>query len=225
VLGNSTSGNGGVFSSSSGYALSAQTTTGAVGLFVKGNVFSVQAQGNLTCTGSGDFDGGIVVASRMADGSRRATSAVTSPDAVVEDFGRARLVNGAARVELDRQFASLINTADYAVFPVPRGDCKGLYLASQSATGFEIRELQAGSSSIDFDYRIVAKRTGTAALARFAKVDEPPPPPRFPEMPELPTPESTSRTPASPSSAPRSGHPPTRSSRGGSPVGAPAPRR
>jgi hypothetical protein len=228
VLGNSTSGNGGVFSSSTGYALSASTTTGAVGLFVKGNTFSIQAQGNLTCTGSGDFDGGIVVASRMADGSRRATSAVTSPDAVVEDFGRARLVNGTANVELDRQFASLINTADYAVFLTPRGDSKGLYVTNVSGTGFTVREQQGGTSTLDFDYRIVAKRTGTAARARFAKVDEPPPAPRFPEMPELPKPESTTRTEGSPS-LDRSSTQPTRSTGGSSIVtpsaGPPLPRR
>jgi hypothetical protein len=215
VLGNSTSGNGGVFSSSTGYGVSVQSTTGGVGVYSKvgATKFAFVGEGKLTCTGTGHFDGGVVVSSRMADGSLRATAAVTSPETLVEDVGRARLVNGSARVELDRQFASLIITADYAVFPVPNGDCKGLYVASKSASSFEVRELQSGTSSIDFDYRIVAKRTGTAALARFAKVDEPPPPPRFPEMPERPRPESVTR-------AERPTSQPTRSSNGSS-VGAP----
>jgi hypothetical protein len=46
------------------------------------------------------------------------------------------------------------------VFLTPNGDCKGLYVASKTAGGFEVRELGGGTSNISFDYRIVAKRLG-----------------------------------------------------------------
>lgn len=49
---------------------------------------------------------------------------------------------------------------EYRVFLTPRGDCEGLYLASQSAKGFEVRELRGGKSDVPFDYRIVAHRKG-----------------------------------------------------------------
>jgi hypothetical protein len=49
---------------------------------------------------------------------------------------------------------------DYHVFLTPKGDCKGLYVANETAGGFEVHELGGGSSSIAFDYRIVAKRKG-----------------------------------------------------------------
>jgi hypothetical protein len=52
-----------------------------------------------------------------------------------------------------------VNTEmDYKVFPVPNGDCKGLYVASKTPTSFEVRELGGGASSIHFDYRIMALR-------------------------------------------------------------------
>jgi hypothetical protein len=160
VLGNSTTGNGGVFSGKTGV-----TTTGSPNALV--------ANGNVHCTGTGKFIGGIIVAGRGADGGLRATYGMTSPDQMVEDFGRARLVNGHARVELDPAFATLLaGGAEYAVFPVPNGDCNGLYISGKSADGFEVRELRGGANSLDFDYRVVAKRAGTQA-ARFARVVEP----------------------------------------------------
>jgi len=44
------------------------------------------------------------------------------------------------------------------VFPVPNGDCKGLYITHKTATSFEVRELGGGTSNIAFDYRIMALR-------------------------------------------------------------------
>jgi hypothetical protein len=64
-------------------------------------------------------------------------------------------------VAIDPQFANIVNTGvQYHVFLTPSGDCKGLYVASRSALGFEVRELGNGGSAVEFDYRIVAKRTG-----------------------------------------------------------------
>jgi hypothetical protein len=186
VLGNSSTGAGGVFSSQTGYGASVTSNQGAVGVHAKANGFAFYGEGNLACTGTGQFDGGVVTAHRMADGSTRATASITSPSSVVEDFGRARLVGGAATVELDRQFAELVSGNDYAVFLTPNGDSKGLYVSNKSASTFEVREQQGGTTSLDFDYRIVAKRSGPTALARFAELQSPPPPPATPAMPTLP---------------------------------------
>jgi len=38
--------------------------------------------------------------------------------------------------------------------------CNGLYVTNESAASFEVRELHGGHSSIAFDYRIIARRTG-----------------------------------------------------------------
>ena len=96
------------------------------------------------------------------DGGKRtvATSAIESPQNWFEDAGAAELVNGTAVVMLDPDFIQTVNTEmDYKVFPVPNGDCKGLYVTNKTATSFEVRELGGGTSGIRFDYRIMALRT------------------------------------------------------------------
>jgi len=87
--------------------------------------------------------------------------AVESPENWFEDFGTARLQGGAAEVAPDPEFLQTDDTTvDYHVFLTPNGDCHGLYVASKTAAGFTVRELGGGSSSIAFDYRIVARRRG-----------------------------------------------------------------
>jgi hypothetical protein len=78
-----------------------------------------------------------------------------------EDFGTVQLINGVALVKIDSDFAKTINgQADYHVFLTPRGDCRGLYVTRLTATSFEVRELQGGRATLDFDYRITARRAG-----------------------------------------------------------------
>ncbi len=99
--------------------------------------------------------------------------AVEACESLFEDVGTARLANGRAHVELDPTFAETIAGKEYQVFLTPEGDCKGLYVASKSAGGFEVRELQAGTSAIAFDWRVVGKRKDVPAGHRLATVAEP----------------------------------------------------
>jgi len=91
----------------------------------------------------------------------------------IEDNGEATLVNGRADVALDPKFANVIDAAStYFVSVTPDGDCRGLFVAQKTPTGFSVRELQGGRSTLAFDYRIVAKRYGVHAqrLPMFASV-------------------------------------------------------
>jgi hypothetical protein len=84
-----------------------------------------------------------------------------SPQVWFEDFGSGQLVGGVATVKLESKYAQLVNTKmEYHVFLTPNGDCKGLYVASKGQNSFEVRELGGGQSSVGFDYRISALRTG-----------------------------------------------------------------
>jgi hypothetical protein len=84
-----------------------------------------------------------------------------SPEVWFEDFGAGQLMGGITTVPLDQKFAQTVNLAmGYHVFVTPKGDCKGLFVTNESKTGFEVRELGGGQSSIAFDYRIVAHRNG-----------------------------------------------------------------
>jgi hypothetical protein len=90
----------------------------------------------------------------------------------VKHMVMSRLKAGEAVVEIDPTYAETVNTeVDYHVFLTPRGECKGLYVASQKEGFFEVRELNGGKSDIPFSYRIVAKRKGYEGL-RLVKVEE-----------------------------------------------------
>ena len=111
--------------------------------------------GDLVCTGSKS------ASVKLADSRWVRLYAVESPENWFEDFGSGQLANGSAEIQLEPTFAETVNTgADYHVFPVPNGDCKGLYIAGKTATGFVVRELGGGKSNVSFDYRIVARRKG-----------------------------------------------------------------
>jgi hypothetical protein len=87
--------------------------------------------------------------------------AVEATQPMFEDFGSARLERGQARVELDPIFAATVNTRDrYHVFLTPKGECRGLYVTDQDASGFVVQELQGGTSAVEFDYRVMAKVRG-----------------------------------------------------------------
>jgi hypothetical protein len=137
----------GLNSDPNGYPFSVGNTTNDSGCSVDNN-------GNLGCTGSKN----AVV--KIDGGARRvALAAIESPKNWFEDFGSAQLVDGVAVVTLEPDFAQTVNTeTDYKVFPVPNGDCKGLYVTHKTATSFEVRELGGGTSSVTFDYRITALR-------------------------------------------------------------------
>lgn len=121
-----------------------------------GGTCLMDVSGNLLCNGSKS----AVV---PVDGGARkvALYAVEAPENWFEDFGSGQLVNGSARVELESIFAQTVDTElDYHVFLTPNGESKGLYVKQKTATSFEVRENEGGTSNLAFDYRIVARRRG-----------------------------------------------------------------
>jgi hypothetical protein len=112
------------------------------------------------------------------DGTTRVLHCMESPEHWFEDFGTARLERGRAVVKLDADFAKTIRAGDYRVFLTPEGDCRGLYIGNRRSATFEVRELQGGTSSVAFSYRIVGRRKDIKKHRRFARVViEPPEPP------------------------------------------------
>jgi hypothetical protein len=114
----------------------------------------IDVSGNLNCSGT------ITGVAPVDGGSRKvALNSVQSPEAWFEDAGSGQLTGGQAVVNIESVFGQTINTGvEYHVFLTPNGDCKGLYVAEKSATSFVVKELGGGTSSIAFDYRIMAKR-------------------------------------------------------------------
>jgi hypothetical protein len=164
VLGTTDNGNAGSFYNNSAsfptVAAFNQGTDGT-GLVLEargsaGTGCTIDVRGTLNCDGT-------VNAVVPTDGGARKVSlyAVQSPENWFEDFGSGSLSNGTATIALDPTFTQTVNTgAEYHVFLTPNGDSKGLYVSQKTATSFEVREQGGGTSSIAFDYRIVAKRSG-----------------------------------------------------------------
>jgi hypothetical protein len=121
---------------------------------------TIDTSANLACTGQ--LSGSNLAAVVPVEGGKQsAMYSVQSPENWFEDFGSGSLQSGATHVELEPAFAQTVNTGvEYHVFLTPNGDCKGLYVANKTASGFEVRELGGGQSSVAFDYRIVVKRKG-----------------------------------------------------------------
>ena len=132
----------------------------------------VEALGDLTVTGNSVVWGTKSAAARHDDGTHRLLYCVESAESQFEDFGEVKLVKGKAAVRLDRDFIGVADTREYHVFLTPYGDSQGLYVASRTRTGFEVREQGGGKNSLTFSYRVVAKRKHTATK-RFAKVTAP----------------------------------------------------
>ena len=122
-----------------------------------------QFDGNVVVNGDLNVTGAKSAVVQSRDGSFRRLYAVESPESWFEDFGTAQLEDGHVRVRLETSYAALIHGDDYRVFLTPLGDCKGLYADARGLQGFDVHELQGGTSSIQFDYRVVAKRADITA--------------------------------------------------------------
>jgi hypothetical protein len=172
--------------SSRGFGLFAETSTGIAGAFI-GPVVVI---GTFVAVG-----GPKSAAVPHPDGSHRLTYCLESPDSWFEDFGRARLRRGRTTVQLDPDFAAIVRTDDFHVFLSPEGETEGLYVSDRSATGFEVREQRGGSSDAAFSYRVVARRRDIDA-SRLAVFDLPdiPAAPAEPEAPLPPTAEPATAT-------------------------------
>jgi hypothetical protein len=121
-----------------------------------GGSCGINQTGNLACTGQVK-----TLVTTKSSARQVETYSVQSAENWLEDYGSGQLSHGSVTVALDPAFAETVNTGvEFHVFLTPGGDCKGLYVSNKTANSFEVHELGGGTSSISFDYKIVAKRLG-----------------------------------------------------------------
>jgi hypothetical protein len=111
---------------------------------------------------SGDFAvvGGTKSASVPTSKGNQLLYCQESPEIWFEDFGRAKLVNGKAHIDLDEMFLETVfvdESHPMNVFIQEMGQSNGVYVVT-GKTGFDVIEKNNGNSDIEFSYRIVAKR-------------------------------------------------------------------
>lgn len=103
--------------------------------------------------------GGSKSAVVRAEGGSRLLYTEESTEVWFTDYGFGKLQNGVAVIRIDPIFAQTVNLNEpYHVFVQPYGDAS-LYVTNRTPTGFEVR-LHDGDPSVEFSYRIVAKRRG-----------------------------------------------------------------
>lgn len=112
---------------------------------------------------AGDFSAsGIKSAILRTSRGNNKMYAMEASEVWFEDFGRGQLDGGQVHIELDPLFLEMVTIDDahpMQVFIQLNDDCNGTYVKT-STTGFDVFELQKGTSDASFSYRVVAKRRG-----------------------------------------------------------------
>lgn len=94
-------------------------------------------------------------------GNLVALSCPEAPENLFQDYGQAQLINGHAHVDIDPIFArNIVVSAAHPlrVFVQLEGNCQGVYVENKTGTGFDVAELNGGTSNVPFSYTIVANR-------------------------------------------------------------------
>jgi hypothetical protein len=186
--GNSTNGAGvygyspnyyGVFGDSQGTAaavggFNTSTSTGASGVYgqsangfgvtgysASSNGYAFLAEGNVYVEGL-VYTGGACQ-NGCTKTRHEATFSGQTSQPTLDDVGEGALRNGIARIPLSPDFANAIDPSKpYLVLLTPEGDAS-LYVADRTPSGFDVRQIGGGHTSIAFAYRIVAKPYGAKA--------------------------------------------------------------
>ena len=98
---------------------------------------------------------------KLNDGTKVKLFAEEAAELFFNDYGESALQNGRAHVELDARFLQTVTidpSHPMKVFVQLEGDCKGVYVTNKTVTGFDVVELQGGTSNAQFTYRVACKR-------------------------------------------------------------------
>lgn len=112
---------------------------------------------------------------RDNEGKERIMAAPEAPEALFQDYGIGKLIGGYAKIDIDPVLTKNIRvdeTHPMKVFIQLEGDCKGVYVFNKTATSFEVKELQSGTSDVSFSYQIVAFRADEERGGHISKYSD-----------------------------------------------------
>lgn len=153
---------------SGGYGdfMGAWTRGGVIGQISAGEVMASYNLGD-------EYTSGRQIEVVEKNGVRNLAYTTTSTEAQVSKAGMAQLSGGSASVNFDPAFAALIADDEMPIVTVtPVGECKGLSLVSAGKGGFSVKELQGGTSNVQFTYIVMAKRADAKAPALMQGITE-----------------------------------------------------
>lgn len=136
------------------------------GYFTNGNPNGYAFVGGRVGTTDYKINGPGTVATMVddLDGKKVNMFCPEAPEILFQDYGTAQLVNGIVHITIDPILAKNIfvdASHPLKVFVQLEGDCKGVYVTNKTATGFDVVELQGGTSNTQFSWTIVANRIDT----------------------------------------------------------------
>ncbi|MCB2209090.1 MAG: hypothetical protein KQH67_12430 [Bacteroidetes bacterium] len=109
-----------------------------------------------------------------------------APEVLFQDYGIGQLTNGKTHITLDPVLVKNIYVDEdhpMKVFVTLEGDCNGIYITNKSASGFDVIELQGGTSNITFSWQIVATRANEKFIQKNGSVEISDYSKRFPPAP------------------------------------------
>jgi hypothetical protein len=154
------------YASGGGYLPTTATTAGigggffgTVGSFSKGDVVGQFNEGELFAQyNKGDvYTSGKQIELVTNNEIVTPSYSVTSPDVTVYKKGKIQLTNGTAFVTFDENYANLLGESPI-VTASPMGACNGVYVTNVTRNGFEIKEQNNGSSSVEISWIAVGDR-------------------------------------------------------------------
>ncbi|QQR87904.1 MAG: hypothetical protein IPJ76_06685 [Flavobacteriales bacterium] len=155
------------------YGVATSNAVGAAGAPARaGGYFVSGTGGTQSFTYVACYEGGGVPRKVMGNGTVNTVvkntsgqqvllSAPEAPENLFQDYGQGMLVNGRAHVDLDPTLARniLVNEQHpLRAFVQLRGDCNGVFVTNETATGFDVIELNGGTSNVGFNWTVTANR-------------------------------------------------------------------
>ncbi len=154
---------GAAFSLSGGGAM-----IGVYGTTNSSQGYAIYGEGGMAATGP------ISTINETRDYGYRQSYSTQATGNWCEDFGQGQLVDGEAIINIEDIFVQITNLDEgYHVFLTPLGSCN-LYVAEKNSGSFIVKAIDNDACSIEFDYRIVARRRGyeQERLKVVEKMDE-----------------------------------------------------
>ncbi len=157
-----TSGSGGAFTALDiGVYGVGTSTTSAGGYFEGGSDYayvSIWSGGT-----SYKINGSGVVATIVEDisGNKVNMFCPEAPEITFQDYGTDKLINGSAHINIDPTLSKNIyvdKKYPLKVFIQLEGNCNGVYVTNKSANGFDVVELNGGTSNVSFSWLLIANR-------------------------------------------------------------------
>src|ERR1035437_6023896 len=92
---------------------------------------------------------------------QRVVACPEATEILLQDSGVGQLVNGKTHINVDEVLQKNITVNEkhpLKVFITLKGNCNGVYVTNETITGFDVIELNNGTSNAAFNYQIVANR-------------------------------------------------------------------